>query len=313
MQLIRITKSLVGNLGVKLIALVVAMVIWFNASGQKQVSKHYIASLSFANIPDTLTTVGGVPDQVELGISGTRRELLFFGFRKIDMVVNLARATPGRFTHQLSVSDILLPPGIEPGDIRIITPSSINLGVERIVTERLRVIVMVENKLPSQQMLNRLPEARPAWVKVTGPESAIRRLRQQQKIPTTAIDLARVKESINREVEMDYDHEVLVVVPDRVLVSISVSTRGQRVLANVPPTILIDDKTHTAEILPKTVTLTLEGPRALLDTLSSGDVTVLIDLSGKPPGRYTLAPEVIVPDGVVSYVMDIDSLRILIN
>jgi hypothetical protein len=47
--------------------------------------------------------------------------------------------------------------------------------------------------------------------------------------------------------------------------------------------------------------------------LSSGDVSVLVDLSGKPPGRYTLAPEVIVPDGVVSYVMDIDSLRIVIN
>jgi YbbR domain-containing protein len=313
MQLIRITKGLVENLGVKLIALVVALVIWFNASGQQEVSKHYIASLSFANIPDSLTTVGGIPDKVELIISGTRRELLFFGFRKIAMVVNLTRATPGRFTHQLSVSDVLLPPGIEPGDIRIIAPSSINLGVERIVTERLRVMVTVENKLPSQQILNRLPEARPAWVRVTGPESVIRRLQQQKRIPTTAIDLARIKESINREVEIDYDREALEVVPDRVRVSISVSTRGQRVLANVPPTILIDDEAHTAEVVPKTVTLTLEGPLALLDTLSSRDVSVLVDLSGKPPGRYTLAPEVIVPDGVVSYVMDVDSLRILIN
>ena len=72
MQLIKITKGLVDNLGVKLIALVVALVIWFNASGQQEVSKHYIASLSFANIPDSLTTVGGIPDKVELIISGTR-------------------------------------------------------------------------------------------------------------------------------------------------------------------------------------------------------------------------------------------------
>jgi YbbR domain-containing protein len=84
-------------------------------------------------------------------------------------------------------------------------------------------------------------------------------------------------------------------------------------LANIPPTILVDEEDLFTDVYPKTVSLTLEGPKALLDTLSSGDVSVLVDLSGKPPGRYTLAPEIIVPDGVESYSMDVDSLRIMIN
>jgi hypothetical protein len=51
----------------------------------------------------------------------------------------------------------------------------------------------------------------------------------------------------------------------------------------------------------------------MLDTLSSGDVSVLVDLSGRSPGQYTLAPEVIVPDGVEKYLMNVDSLRIVVS
>jgi YbbR domain-containing protein len=313
MQLISVTRGLLDNLGVKLIALVVALVIWFNASGQQQVNRHHIASLSFANVPDSLTLVGSVPSEVELSISGTRRELLFIRFRKIAIIVNMVRATEGRFTYQLSVSDILLPPGIEPGDIRVVAPTTVNLAVEKIVTERMRVGLVFEGKLSSQLMHNRLPEARPVWVKVTGPASTIRRLQQQQKILTRPIDLSRIKEPVDREVEIAYDDDILEVVPDRVMVSISVGVRAERVLANVPPTVLMDDKTRTTEVFPKTVTLTLEGRGAVLDTLSSGDVSVVVDLSGKPPGSYTLAPDVIVPEGVASYRMDVDSLTVRIN
>jgi YbbR domain-containing protein len=84
-------------------------------------------------------------------------------------------------------------------------------------------------------------------------------------------------------------------------------------LANVPPTILMDEKDHLTDVVPNTVSLTLEGPQAVLDTLQSGDVSVLVDLSGKPPGRYRLAPEIIVPNGIENFVMDVDSLDIRIS
>jgi hypothetical protein len=51
----------------------------------------------------------------------------------------------------------------------------------------------------------------------------------------------------------------------------------------------------------------------MLDTLSSRDVSVLIDLTGRPPGQYRLAPEIIVPDGVEKYVMNVDSLMIVVT
>ena len=40
---------------------------------------------------------------------------------------------------------------------------------------------------------------------------------------------------------------------------------------------------------------------------------MLIDLSGKPPGRYVLAPEIIVPEGIHKFDVDVDSLRITLT
>jgi len=301
---------MIDNIGVKLIALIVALVIWFNASGQQEVKRNYLANLSFVNIADSLTLTGRIPQEAELSITGTRRELLFMGFRNLNVMVNMARATPGRFSQRLSVSDVILPRGVEHGDVRILSPSSVEVGVERLISKRVRVTVILSGSLVDNQILDEVPRPNPVSVTVTGPQNAVEPL---EKLPTKAIDLSKIRDSVERETELDYNRELMTCVPDEVVVTISVSARGRRVLANVPPTILVDDERHMTEVFPKTVSLTIEGPQSMLDTLSSGDISVLVDLSGKSPGRYTLAPEIIVPDGIEKYVMDVDSLRILVT
>jgi YbbR domain-containing protein len=310
MKLISFTRGLIENIGVKLIAVVVALVIWFNASGQQEIKREFTASLSFANVADTVTLTGRVPDAVQVSVSGTRRELMFMGFKKMNVIVNLSRAAPGRFTYRLGVSDVLLPPGIEPADIRIISPTAIDLLVENVITKVVRVAVVLSGSLPENLLLTRVPAAEPGWIQVRGAESAVRPL---DKLQTRPIDLARLRESVVRDVEIEYDPSVLLCNPDRVLVNISIGTRASRVLANVPPTVLVDAGDLVTEVIPNTVSVTLEGPKALLDTLSSRDVSVLVDMSGKQPGEYTLTPEIIVPDGVEKYAIDVDSLKILIS
>jgi YbbR domain-containing protein len=310
MKRISSTRGLLDNLGVKLIAVVVALVIWFNASGQQSDKREFVASLGFVNLADSLTLTGRPPSQVRLAVTGTRRELLFLRFRKLNMFVNMTRATPGRFTQRLSVSDLVLPPGIEPGDVRILEPQLVDVDLQRLVTKRLRVAVVLSGVLADDLLLSRTPQATPGWVNATGPERVLQPL---EKISTRPIDLSRLREAVQREVELEYDKQTLKVDPGRVVVSVPVAIRGQRVLANVPPTVLQDNDDLVTEVTPKTVSLTVEGPRALLDSLSSRDVSVLVDLTGRPPGRYTMAPEIIVPDGVERYSMNVDSLRIQVT
>lgn len=303
-------RRIFSNVGVKLLALFVALAIWFNAIGQREVERNFIVPLEFVNVPDTLTVTGRIPTEVQLVVTGMRRDLLWMEFKRIGVSINMHRAPPGRFSQRLSVSDVLLPSGIETRNVRILSPLLIDVTLERLVRERVRVAVSLSGSLPGNQLLGSVPEASPGWVMVSGPESVVEHL---DKVFTKPIDLGKIRESITRQVELDYDGKTIVCEPNGVTVPIFVSERGNRVLAHIPPTVLVDAIDLVTEVRPKTVSLTLEGPKALLDTLTSRDVSVLIDLSGRPPGSYTLAPEVIVPNGVEKYVMDVDSLRIIIS
>lgn len=310
MTVVSLARGIFSNIGVKLLALLVAVVIWFNAIGQQEDERLFVVPLQFASLADTLTVTGRVPREVQIAVTGTRRDLLLIEFKKISVSLNMNRSEPGRFTQRFSVSDVVLPPGVEPRKVRIVSPLLVDVTLEGLVTRRARVAVSLAGTLPGGQLLSSVPEAAPAWVMVTGPKSVVERM---DKVFTKPIDLARVKDSVERDVDLDLDDMVVTSEPRKVRVGLFVSVRDKRVLANIPPTVLVDEANLVAEVIPKTVSLTLEGPKALLDQLSSRDVSVLVDLSGKPPGRYLLVPEVIVPNGIEKYIMDVDSLRVFVS
>ncbi len=310
MTVASVARGIFANIGVKLLALVVAVVIWFNAISQQEEERTLVVPLQFAGLADTLTVTGRVPTDVEIAVTGTRRDLLLMEFKKIAVSLNMNRAEPGRFTQRLSVADLALPPGTEPVRVRVVSPLLIDVTVERLVTRRSRVAVTLSGSLSGNQLLSSVPEAVPEWVLVTGPESVVRRM---DKVPTKPVDLSRIKDSREREVEIDLDGTTVTSEPDKVKIGLFVSERGTRVLTNIPPTILVDQPSVVAEVIPKTLTLTLEGPKALLNTLSSKDVSILLDLSGKAAGRYLLAPEVIVPNGIEKYALDVDSVRVFVS
>ena len=101
-----------------------------------------------------------------------------------------------RFSQRLSVSDVILPPNVEPGDVRILSPSMVQVGVERLVTKRAKVAVTLSGSLGQDLLLDEIPTSRPASVAVTGPESQVGSI---EKVSTVAIDLSKIRESAVRD------------------------------------------------------------------------------------------------------------------
>ena len=310
MNLSSIKYAFTHNLGVKLIALVVALFIWFSASGQQQATRFFIVPLKLVGIPDSLIVVGTVPVEAEVTIAGTKRELLYLNFRRIEVVVNLAAAESGRFRERLSASNVVARGGLDTRNVRIISPISIDLFFERLILKRIPVELTVTGSISPGYLLVEGPSVEPAEIVVKGPASLLSRLKS---LSTKPVDLGKVKGHYEKDLDIEFDHSLLSCDPDQVTVSVSVSQLGERVLPNIPPTVLFDAKALAVDVTPNAVSLTLSGPRSALDTLSSGDVSVLLDLSGKPPGRYRLVPEIILPKGVGSYSMNVDSLTVVVR
>lgn len=301
-------KSLTENLGVKLVALVVALFIWFNASGQKEVVWVKAIPVALENVPESLVVTGNVPDEVEVSITGTKRQLMLMSFKRMRLRVDLAEHEQGRQRVSLTPRQIDLPSGIDRRNVRIVEPTTLNLRLDRLVTRRTPVSLTTDGVIPDNLvLLSGSPSITPSWVSVDGPASVVERLRA---VPTRPFDLSKVRESGERELELDFDRETMSCEPERVTVKLHVSPKGERVLANVPPTVLLDSDDFQAKVAPQTISLTLGGPQEVLDTLSSGDVSVLLNLGGLAEARYRIAPEVILPPAVELMSMSVDTLTV---
>jgi YbbR domain-containing protein len=303
-------KSLTENLGAKIIALVVAMFIWFNASGQKEVIWLKLVPITLTNVPDSLVITSNPPPQAEISITGNKRQLMLMGFKRLSLVVDLREATPGRQRISLSPRQIQLPSGIDRRNVRILEPLSLDIRLEPLVTRRVPVTLSTTGTLSEDLVLDGSFAITPSWVSVSGPSSTIQRIRS---MATEPLDQSKIRDSFDRELAIVQIPHLVECEPDRVSVSARVSEKGRRVLSNVPPTVLVDSEDLSTRVTPSALTLTLTGPQAVLDTLSSGDVSVLLNLGGLSEARYRVAPEVILPPGVELLSMSADSLTVEIT
>ena len=304
----KIARAFTHNPGAKLLALVVALLVWFNASGQEQVVRLRTAPLVFEGLPDSLGIATPLPETAEVRVTASRRQLLRVGFSRLSVAADLSGFGPGRHRITFAADAVRGLGGLEPGSVQVVAPDFVELEVEPLAIRRVQVSLATRGELPKNLLLMEDGVTiEPAWVTLRGPASLIERV---QHVSTRALDLSKVHEPLERDIALDIDRELFSCEPSRVNLSVRVGTRGERVLANVPPTVLLDSDAMDVEIQPRTVSLTLEGPAAVLDTLSSGDVSVLVSLGGRSPATYRMAPEVILPPGIRLTASSADTLEV---
>ena len=304
----KIARAFTHNPGAKLLALVVALLVWFNASGQEQVVRTRTAPLVFEGLPDSLGIATPLPETADVRVAASRRQLVRVGFRRLSVVADLSGFGPGRHRIAFSADAVRGLGGLEAGIVQVVTPDFIEVEIEPLAIRRVQVSLATKNQLPRNMLL--LDDGvtiEPAWVTLRGPVSMLERV---QHVSTRALDLSKVHGELRRDIALDFDRQMFSCEPARVSLTMRVGERGERVLANVPPTVLLDSDAMEVEIVPNAVSLTLEGPAAMLDTLSSGDVSVLISLGGRSPATYRMAPEVILPPGIHLTASSADTLEV---
>jgi YbbR domain-containing protein len=304
----KLARVLTHNFGAKVLALAVAILVWFNASGQEEVVRLHSASVVLEGLSDTLAVSNAVPATAEIRITSSRRRVVTLSLRRLDVVVDLSGLGPGRQRIPLSGHNVRGAGGIDAARMQVVSPAVLEVDLDPMATRRVQVSLSTQGVLPSNVMLlDGGVSIDPAWVTVRGPASALDRV---QHVNTEPVDLSRVHDTDTREVELRCGPPSVRCEPSRVSITLRVSTRGERVLANVEPTVLLDVPDVGAEVEPATVSLTLNGPSAVLDTLSAGDVSVLVELRGGTPATYRVAPRVILPAGVSLAGISADTLAV---
>lgn len=272
------------NLGLKLLSLLIAFALWIFVGLQnpelsmnyRDISLRYSADGSAVNAAG-LSVINNKTTRVEVVARGKRSLLTSFSAAEIRAWVDISGITePGTYTLDVQVtmpvSDLL---------IERITPSKVNLRLDKVVTKEVPVVLYLSNELDSEQYAVERQSVYPGKITISGPESDVENIAEARvnvTVGDTGIDGAEYDYILVNENGEAADSTYITSETARVKVTVPVSAKKEVPLRVdfVNNTTGWNESEISYTITPETITVS--GDRTILDALESIDLGS-IDLS----------------------------------
>ena len=135
---------LLDNLGLKLVALLLALAVYLNVFTERPASMVVSFPLEFTDLPDSLTLSGLAPADVKAEIRGTGKQFIRLWLTEPRLKVSLAGVPAGHFDRVISADDLPLLPSDKIVVERLVGPGRLDLRIERAILRRIPVAPRVE-------------------------------------------------------------------------------------------------------------------------------------------------------------------------
>lgn len=208
-------EHLVENLGFKIVALAVALVVWFGVKTDRQTEVTWPVELEVVTRSDDETILTRLPESVEVTFAGTGKELLLLGDQHYRVRKVLERGRPGPRRVILGAGDVA-----ETGNLNVkpvaVEPNVITITVDRVGTKQ--VPLRAEGEIDPAEGFELAGRVRfePPAVTLVGARSLLAEI---DTIPVDVSALSGAREEVREDVVvMLPDYPNVVVQPDTVRV-----------------------------------------------------------------------------------------------
>src|SRR5690242_20126874 len=134
---------LFDNLGLKLTALLLALLVYLNVFTDRPATMLVSFPIEFADLPDSLTLSGPAPASVQAELRGTGKQLIGVRVREPRLRISLAGAGVGRYERAIAASDLPMPGGGVALE-NLVGPRVVALEIDRRVHRDVPVTLHVE-------------------------------------------------------------------------------------------------------------------------------------------------------------------------
>ncbi len=189
-------KLLLENIGMKIAAVILAVILWFfvTSRGQSEVSMEI--PLELKNIPKGLESIKQVTKSISVSIKGQERLLKNIKPSAVRAYVDLSKARKGKGTYYISKDDVKLPSTMT---VTNISPSSVWIVLEETVIKTVPVSPVIVGS-PEKGFIVSSVEVNPKEVTIEGVRSEVNRIKF---LRTEPIDIADISETSVQDVRFD--------------------------------------------------------------------------------------------------------------
>lgn len=170
------------NLPLKALSVILAIFLWFFISRGQGGEKMEISlgvPVELHNLPPEMEVVRGPVERVDVRMSGPRRVVSRVSKLGIYIPLDLMGAAEGETTFELFTADIKVPERIT---VTRVSPSSVNVLLERTVKKKVGIVVPVEGT-PMKGFQALEPEVTPDVMEIKGPRSQMAKIKSLNTLP----------------------------------------------------------------------------------------------------------------------------------
>jgi len=294
----------------KIISVILAVFLWIHVTAQNIEEQTFKVPLELAGIPDSFVVVNDIPDFVEITINEKRARLIklrFFG--NIKGVVELPAVRKGWVNIPLSSNIIEISEDISRRNLSVDNPKFIELNLQRVLTKDVPVRLAYNGEIAKNRFIAGDPVIIPEKVSVRGASTIVEKI---HFLSTNEIDIRNRTGIIKELVDLRTRDYEITVEPEKVLVELEICKLRSRKLANIPPTILMDNRNLEIKCSPPAASITVEGREEFIDEIVPSDISIILNINSVTTGTYTVKPEVIVPDRILRYQLDVDTFSVTV-
>ena len=166
---------LFDNLGLKLVALLLAVLVYLNVYTDRPASMVVSFPIVVTDLPESLAVVGLTPQAVAAELRGTGKQLIRLRVSEPPLKVSLAGVDAGRFERALGPEDLPLPAGAQIQVDRMVSPRMLSLTIDHRIRRQVPVAPRA-NGTPAAGMVAGAGSAYPPVADVLGPRSVVETL-----------------------------------------------------------------------------------------------------------------------------------------
>jgi YbbR domain-containing protein len=276
------------HLGLKVLAIILASVLWFTVAGEHVVERSLRVPLAVRNLPMGLEIVGDLPSALDVRVRGSSAQLSRLDPGEVVAMLDLTGARTGSRLFHLRADEVRVPYGIEVAQV---LPPSLSLELERSITRTIPIVPATEGDPSPGYVVGRI-SSEPSTVQVQGPESHVRLVAEATTEP---VDIDGSREKVRDVVAVGVvDSAVRLVQPQNATVVIEIAPAPvEREIHGVPVRWRnLGQGLSSPRISPAVARVSVRGPRDFLSALRPDAVDAFVDLTGLGPGRYNLRVQV---------------------
>ncbi len=280
-----IKKFISKNIGLKITAVLIALIVWINAVLNREIQVNYTCRIQFTNTPDSLVLIDLSQDHIDVVMRGKSNEFLLMAVLKRPVIAELNMGDyniqPNKRVTAYIDNTAFKMPLDNSIEIEKIRDKEIIFALDSITKKSVPIMPVLENSPANGYMRFGEIVYTPEKITISGGKALLENIFH---IETEPVNLEGATKSFTVKTRIKDKYKYINIGSDEISISIPVDKIVRKEFNEIPVEFINLPKNYLINSDAFEFSVEIEGPRMVVDNILSGELAPIIDLSSVKRG-----------------------------